>query len=112
MGGLRAHALNSPERMLGPARRGFLARFEREARDAAEARGEHVTPEELAIRAERLRTAYMLDLAAKSAAARRARKAGHVAERVPNRLDKPSADEAWADRVAREVEYLERRAHQ
>jgi hypothetical protein len=61
--------------MLAGARRGFKARFEREAAFAAEAAGETLSPAELARRAERLRRSHMLGLAARSAAVRR-RKTG------------------------------------
>lgn len=71
IGGLRAWALNSPETMVGAAHRGFTAKFERIVREAAEANGEALSDAELAARTDRLRRAHMLDLAARSAAARR-----------------------------------------
>jgi hypothetical protein len=66
IGGLRAWALNDAAVMVGPAHAGFRRRFER-----------LVDPEgrlpvaERELRADRLRRAHMLDLAAKSAAARK-----------------------------------------
>lgn len=73
VGGLRAWATNPPERMVGPAHRGFRARFERQVAEAAAANGEELTPAETAERTDRLQRAYMLELAAKSADARRRR---------------------------------------
>ena len=69
IGGLRAWALNDAEVMVGPAHRGFRARFER----LVDPDG-ILDPKERAIRADRARRAHMLDLAAKSAKARRAKK--------------------------------------
>lgn len=54
--------------MIGPAHRGFFARFERQVDPEGV-----LPPEERAKRAERARRAHMLTLAAKSAAARRRR---------------------------------------
>lgn len=71
VGGLRAWARNDPDTMVGPAHRGFRARFEREVLEAAEKRGEQLTERELATRADRARRAHMLALAAKSAASRK-----------------------------------------
>ena len=71
IGGLTAWSRNDPATMVGAAHRGFRARFETEVLRAADARGETLTPAELATRADRARRAYMLTLAAKSAAARR-----------------------------------------
>lgn len=72
IGGLKAWAVNPPETMVGPAHRGFAAKFERLVIEAAAANGEPaLTPNDVATRADRLRRAHMLDLAARSAAARR-----------------------------------------
>ena len=71
IGGLTAWSRNDAETMTGAAHRGFRARFENEVRRAAEARGEVLDERELAVRADRARRAYMLTLAARSAAARR-----------------------------------------
>lgn len=71
IGGLRAWALNDAETMVGPAHRGFRARFER----LVDPDGT-LDPRERAVRADRARRAHMLTLAAKSAAARSKRKAG------------------------------------
>ena len=66
IGGLTAWSRNDAETMTGAAHRGFRARFEREVDP-----GGTLPPAELAARSERARRAYMLTLAAKSAAARR-----------------------------------------
>jgi hypothetical protein len=71
VGGLTAWALNDAETMVGPAHRGFQARFER----LVDPDG-RLDPTERAIRADRARIAHMLNLAAKSAESRRKRKAG------------------------------------
>jgi hypothetical protein len=71
VGGLRAHALHGPAVMLGPARRGFHDRFRR----LVDPEG-LLEPGERELRADRLRRAHMLALAAKSAEARRNRAAG------------------------------------
>lgn len=71
IGGLTAWARNDRETMVGAAHRGFRARFEGEVLRAADARGETLTPADLATRSDRARRAYMLTLAAKSAAARK-----------------------------------------
>jgi hypothetical protein len=81
IGGLTAWSRNDRATMVGPAHRGFKARFENIVIAAAAERGETLTAQELAIRADRSRRAYMLSLAAKSAAARR----------------KPAADEATGE---------------
>jgi hypothetical protein len=66
IGGLTAWSRNSEQVMLGPARRGFQARFEK----AVDPDG--VLPlEERERRAERARRAHMLLLAERSAAVRR-----------------------------------------
>lgn len=69
IGGLTAWARLDPEIMLGPAHRGFRARFEK----LVDPDGS-LDPKERAIRADRARRAHMLDLAAKSAKARRQRR--------------------------------------
>jgi hypothetical protein len=61
--------------MVGPAHRGFRARFER----LVDPEGT-LDPAERAIRADRARRAYMLTLAARSAEARRNKKATPVIE--------------------------------
>jgi hypothetical protein len=66
IGGLTAWARNDAETMTGAAHRGFRARFEREVDPDGT-----LPAAERAARAERARRAYMLTLAAKSAAARR-----------------------------------------
>ena len=66
IGGLTAWARNDAETMTGAAHRGFRAKFERECDP------EGILPlAERAARAERARRAYMLRLAARSAATRR-----------------------------------------
>lgn len=75
IGGLIAWSRNDPETMVGPAHRGFRRRFER----LVDPNG--TLPEaERMVRADRLRRAYMLSLAAKSAAVRRKEKAGRDRE--------------------------------
>jgi len=81
IGGLRAHGLHGSPFMLAAARRGYRSRFEREAREAAARAGENLTATELEIRAERLLRSWMLELAARSAAARK-KKADPVGERT------------------------------
>jgi hypothetical protein len=66
IGGLTAWARNEPETMVGPAHRGFRARFER----LVDPDGK-LDPIERTVRADRARRAYMLTLAARSAAARK-----------------------------------------
>jgi hypothetical protein len=75
IGGLTAWALNDPETMVGPAHRGFAARFER----LVDPDGS-LPPEERARRADRARRAHMLTLAERSAEARRRKKAAPVSE--------------------------------
>ena len=70
IGGLTAWSRNDAATMVGPAHRGFKARFER----LVDPDGT-MDPRERAIRADRARRAHMLTLAAKSAAARK-KKAG------------------------------------
>lgn len=69
IGGLTAHGRHGPETMLRPALDGFRRRFEREADPEST-----LTEAERVKRADRLRRAHMLALAARSAAVRRARK--------------------------------------
>lgn len=66
IGGLTAWSRNDAATMVGPAHRGFRARFER----LVDPDGS-LDPRERAIRADRARRAHMLTLAAKSAEARR-----------------------------------------
>ena len=66
IGGLTAWAHNDAETMTGAAHRGFRAKFEREVDPYGT-----LPPAERAARTERARRAYMLQLAAKSGAARR-----------------------------------------
>jgi hypothetical protein len=87
IGGLRAHALHGPDIMLSAAHRGFVERFERQVREAAEDAGEALTPGEVAVRGERLRRSYMLTLAARSAEVRRKKAARMV--RRPERPRRP-----------------------
>ena len=70
LGGLTAWSRNGVETMLGPARRGFAARFENQVDSAGV-----LSPEERSRRAERARRVWMLQLAAKSAEVRRDKKA-------------------------------------
>jgi len=74
IGGLRAHALHGPDVMLAAALQGFRDRFTRLVDPDS-----HLDPVEREVRASRLRRAYMLELAAKSASVRRNR--GHSATR-------------------------------
>jgi hypothetical protein len=69
MGGLTAWSRHGIETMLGPARLGFVARFERLV-DPAGA----LPTDERRRRAERARRAHMLHLAERSAEVRRAQK--------------------------------------
>lgn len=71
IGGLTAWSRNDPETMVGPAHRGFRARFEKLVDPTY-----RLDPAERMVRADRARRAYMLTLAAKSAESRRNRKAG------------------------------------
>ena len=66
IGGLIAWSRNGADTMLSPALKGFAARFEREVDPAG-----ILPPEERAKRADRARRAWMLQLAARSAAVRR-----------------------------------------
>ncbi len=74
IGGLVAWSRHGPETMVGPAHRGFRRRFEK----LVDPEGT-LDPIERAIRADRARRAYMLSLAAKSAAARRRKPPGRTA---------------------------------
>lgn len=80
IGGLKAWALNGPEVMIARAHVGFRHRFERIVTEAATARGQTLSPEEIAVRSDRARRAHMLTLAAKSAAVRCNRKAAPAGE--------------------------------
>jgi hypothetical protein len=79
IGGLRAWAMNDAETMVGPAHRGFRARFER----LVDPDG-MLEPQERTVRADRARRAHMLTLAARSAEARRKRKGGRHAPDEPS----------------------------
>jgi hypothetical protein len=74
IGGLVAWSRHGPETMVGPAHRGFRRRFEK----LVDPEGK-LDPIERAVRADRARRAYMLSLAAKSAAARRRKPSGEAA---------------------------------
>jgi hypothetical protein len=76
IGGLTAWSRNGSETMVGPAHRGFRARFER----LVDPDGT-LDPAERAIRADRARRAHMLSLAARSAEVRRTKKAGSAIEK-------------------------------
>lgn len=75
IGGLTAWSRNDPATMVGPAHRGFRARFER----LVDPDGT-LDPRERAVRADRARRAHMLSLAAKSAESRRTKKAAPTIE--------------------------------
>jgi len=66
IGGLRAHALHGPDVMLSAARQGFRDRFTK----LVDPEG-LLDPVEREVRTDRLQRAHMLELAAKSATARR-----------------------------------------
>jgi hypothetical protein len=66
IGGLTAWARNEPEVMIGPAHRGFRRRFENLVDPER-----RLSESERTIRADRVRRAWMLALAARSAAVRR-----------------------------------------
>ena len=103
IGGLTAWAHNDTETMVGPAHNGFRAKFEREVDPDGV-----LDPQERAVRADRARRAYMLTLAAKSAASRREK-----ATKAPPPSDDQlieSVDEDWADRMAAEIAEAERKA--
>jgi hypothetical protein len=65
--------------MLGPARRGFRARFER----IVDPEG-LLDPVEREVRVDRLLRAYMLEMAARSAVARRSRRHSSMREFAPS----------------------------
>jgi hypothetical protein len=71
IGGLTAWSRNDAATMTAAAHGGFRAKFEREVVAAATEHGETLADREIELRAERARRAYMLTLAAKSAAVRR-----------------------------------------
>jgi hypothetical protein len=75
IGGLTAWSRNDVETMIGPAHRGFRARFEKLVDPAGT-----LDPAERAKRADRARHAYMLTLSARSAEARRKKKAAAAIE--------------------------------
>jgi hypothetical protein len=74
IGGLALHGSHNSDEIAARARRGFYARFLREAEQAAQAKGETLTAFELARRADYLRRAHMARLAMRSAMARRSRR--------------------------------------
>jgi hypothetical protein len=84
--------------MTGAAHKGFRAKFEREVLAAAAERGEEISRADIEARAERARRAYMLTLAAKSAASRRkgkpALKATAPAFEVPGAVLREGASDA------------------
>lgn len=88
IGGLTAWSRNGMETMLGPARRGFMARFEKAVDPDLS-----LSPEERTRRAERARRAYMLTLAEKSAQVRSKKKmatgAGSSAAVAEEHADEP-----------------------
>jgi hypothetical protein len=73
IGAFALHASGGTSTKAGTA--AFLSRFEREAQEAAAARGETLTPDELASRARSARKAYFARLALASSRARSKRKA-------------------------------------
>jgi hypothetical protein len=73
IGAFALHASGGTSTKAGTA--AFLERFEREAQEAAVARGETLTPDELASRARSGRKAYFARLALASSRARSKRKA-------------------------------------
>ena len=75
IGGLTAWATHDPEVMVGPAHRGFRARFER----LVDPEG-RLDPSERTRRAERAMRAHMLTLASKSAEVRHNRRRGGAAD--------------------------------
>jgi hypothetical protein len=81
IGGLTAWARNEPETMVGPAHRGFRARFER----LVDPEGQ-LDPVTRAIRADRAMRAHMLTLATRSVESRRkSRTEGAAREPEPAR---------------------------
>jgi hypothetical protein len=81
IGGLTAWSRNGPETMVGPAHRGFRARFERLVDPDC-----LLEPSERALRTDRAIRAHMLSLASRSAASRRKR----------NRKGAPAVDKPGA----------------
>jgi hypothetical protein len=75
IGGLTAWATLDPEVMVGPAHRGFRARFERLVDNDGQ-----LDPAERALRTDRAIRAHMLALSAKSAEVRRQRRQGPAAD--------------------------------
>jgi hypothetical protein len=78
IGGLTAWSRHDAETMTGAAHRGFRARFEREVDPEGT-----LPPAERAERAERARRAWMLQLAAKSAAVRRKKTGPEISSPEP-----------------------------
>ena len=74
IGGLTAWSRHGAETMLGPARRGFIARFEHMVDPTG-----NLSPDERARRAQRALRAHMLQLAARSAEVRRTSKKATLA---------------------------------
>ena len=72
---MTAWSRNDATTMVGPANRGFRAKFERQVDPDGK-----LDPAERAARAERARRAYMLQLAARSAASRRNKKTAPTIE--------------------------------
>jgi hypothetical protein len=72
LGGLSTHAKYGSDFIAARARRGFDARFERQARENA---ARDLSPEELRKAAEQLKRKHFKELAHRSAEARRARSA-------------------------------------
>jgi hypothetical protein len=68
------HALNDVQKTSAPGRRAAEERYLRQVREAAAAKGETITDQEAQRRAEHLKRAFMAQIAAKSAAARRSRR--------------------------------------
>jgi hypothetical protein len=70
------HAPHDPRETSRAGREAFLASFRRQVLEAAEAKGERLSEDEVDRRAEYLKKAHFLRMAMASAKARRARKAG------------------------------------
>jgi hypothetical protein len=98
IGGLTAWARNDRETMVGPAHRGFRRKFETEV----DPRGE-LDPTERAVRADRLRRAWRLTLAGRSASVRRARRTESL-----NELEEPDLDRAGTESHSNDVPSLTR----
>lgn len=102
IGGLTAWSRNDAATMIGPAHRGFRARFER----LVDPEG-RLSEAERSIRADRARRAHMLSLAAKSAESRR-RKAPAPLTAKPDgrnrRGGKPTlTPNEWVEDVLRDI---------